>query len=211
VPPGAQPGDVVTLTAGTPATGVRVANRATFQKLSNAEIQSVPIPEGAPEFHSLVTSDLRGNFLIASDARDENGCYPSYLFDVAAKKVAKIDTCLTIAARNVASPVVAATDGPALAALVGPPQGDAQTGISSKVQIFNPLKDPMVVELEALASEVRSAAGGDFEAVLAGTPARRVTIDSQTGEVRAAGAAQPAAAAASGAPVFRVDLGEGHT
>ena len=211
VPPGAQPGDVVTLTAGTPATGIRVANRATFQKLSNAEIQSLPIPEGAPEFHSLVTSDLRGNFLIASDARDENGCYPSYLFDVAAKKVAKIDTCLTTAARNAASPVIAATDGPALAALVGPPQGDAQTGISSKVQIFNPLKDPMVVELEAPAAEVRSAAGGDFEAVLAGTPPRRVTIDSQTGEVRAAGAAQPAAAAASGAPLFKVDLGEGLT
>jgi uncharacterized protein (TIGR03437 family) len=213
VPPGAQPGDVITLTAGTRAAGFRPANPATYQKLASPEVQFVPSPEGAPEFRGLVTSDLRGNFLIASGPRDDSGCYASYLFDVAGKKATKIDNCLTTSARNAASPVVAANDGSALAALIGPPQGEPPGGISSKVQIFNPLRDPLVVELEEAASQIAPGASGDFEAVLPGTPPRRVTIDSQTGDVLPAGPAQGGARGVPNLPgaVLKIDLGEGLT
>jgi len=138
VPEGAQPGDVITLQAGNRNTGTRSANRTTFQRAGAADLQFVPSPEGAPEFRSMVTSDLRGHFLIASAVRDDNGCYPSYVFDAARKKAAKIEECLSVAARNAATPVVAANDGAALAALIGPPAGDPQTGISSKVLVFSP-------------------------------------------------------------------------
>jgi uncharacterized protein (TIGR03437 family) len=210
LPPGAQPGDVITVKAGNANAGFRVANRTTFQKSPGAELLYLPVPEGAPELRSLVTSDLRGSFVVASGARGDDGCYPSYLFDLAQKKVAKIAECLTAAARNAATPVVAATDGAALAALVGPPAGDAQTGISAKVLILHPAREPMTVELEAPVSELRAAAGGDFEAVAPGTPPRRFVIDAETGEVRTAAPAAGGGGVPAGIP-GKLDLGDGVT
>jgi len=212
VPAGAQSGDVITVLAGNRTSGMRPANRTTYQRLGAAELQFMRSPEGAPEFRALISSDLRGNFLIASGARQEDGCYPSYLFDAAQKKVTKIEECLTAAARNAALPVVAATEGAALAALVGPPAGDPQTGITSKVLLFHPAKDPMRVELEAAVSELRAVAGGDFEAVAPGTPPRRFAIDSETGEVQSAAVAAGAGIASlPGAVALKIDLGDGIT
>ncbi|MBM3748450.1 MAG: hypothetical protein FJW34_21940, partial [Acidobacteria bacterium] len=213
VPAGAQPGDILTLTAGNSSTGVRSANRATYQKLSAAELQYVPAPTGAPEFRSLVTSDLRGSFVIASAARQENGCYPSFVFDLARRRADKIEECLTTPARNAATPVVAGTDGSALAALAGPPVAEPPAGISSKVMLFSPVRDAMTVELEAAASNLVSAPGGDFEAVLPGTPPQRVLIDSETGETQVAapaagGGTQPAQINLA---ALKIDLGDGLT
>lgn len=209
VPVGSQPGDVVTLLART-RTAVQAANRATFQRLTNAHVQFIPLPDGAPEFHNLLTSDLNGNYLIATAARDDSGCYPAYLFDVVNKKASKIDSCLTAANRNAQTPVIAARDGSALAALVGPPEGEAPAGVSSKVQIFNPGKDSIVVDLGASASNLVAGAGGDFQAVIPGTPPHVALIDALTGEVTeaagAAGGGQPAAV-----PVPKIDLGDGLT
>lgn len=212
-PAGARAGDVVTLLLRARAGGAAQAgNQTTFQKLSKAEVQFVPMPQGAPEFHSLTSSEVNGNFLIASGAREESGCYPSYVFDVAGRKATKIDNCLTIGNKNAVSPVIPAPDGVALAALVGPPQGEPPAGVASKVQIFNPGRDSVVAELPGAATTLAGGAGGDFQAVIAGTPPHAVTVDSQTGEVRDGGAVAGGGGAVlpgAGAAVPKVDLGEG--
>ena len=216
VPVGARPGDAITLLVRARAgAAAQAANPATFQKLSKAEVQFVPVPRGAPEFRSLATSELNGNYLIASGARDDNGCYPSYVFDVANKQASKIDNCLTIGNKNAPSPIVPARDGAALAALVGPPQGELPAGVASKVQIFNPGKDSVVVDLPAAASTLAAGPGGDYQALIPGTPPRLVTVDSETGEVREAGAAPGGGGggvlSAAGGSVPKIDLGDGLT
>jgi len=220
VPAGARPGDVITLLLRAAAEGAaQAANPTTFQKLSKGEVQFVPSPAGAPEFHSLTSAELNGSYLIASGARDDSGCYPSYVFDVANQKAAQIDNCLTIGNKSAASPVVPARDGSALAALVGPPQGELPAGVASKVQVFNPGKDSAVADLPAAAATLVAGPGGNFQAMIPGTPARLVGVDSETGEVRETGAA-PGGAAGGGAGVAqpvagglvpKVDLGDGLT
>ncbi len=207
-PPAAQAGDVITLLAGN-----RAANRTTFQRLSSPEVHFLPLPEGAPELRSLVGADLRGVYMIAGGARDSDGCYPSYLFDFSKQQAGRIDACLTAGNRSARSPVVAAPDGSALAALVGPPQGEPPAGVSAKVLVFNPASDqPLAVELPDAAVNLTGAAGGDFSVLVAGTPPRMMTLDAQTGEVREPGATPaPAGAPATGAFVPRIDLGDGLT
>ncbi|MEK7408866.1 MAG: hypothetical protein AAB225_27700 [Acidobacteriota bacterium] len=208
-PPAAQPGDIVTLVAGN-----RPANRATFQKQTGAEVRFLALPEGAPELRGLVGADLRGSYMIGSGARGEDGCYPSYVFDLGKLQATKIDTCLTTGNRNARTPVVAAAEGSALAALVGPPEGEPPAGVSAKVIIFDPAKEqPMTVDLPEPAVALASAPGGDFAAVIGGTPARTVLIDAETGEVRAPAAAAAGAAAGGAGAAFnpQVDLGDGLT
>ena len=210
MPDGAVAGDVVTVVAGNQA-----ANRATFQSMRDAQVSYLPLPDGAPELHSISTSDLRGTYLIASGERDDAGCWPGFIFDMAKKTAARIDDCLTAANRNAVSPIVVLSESPALAALVGPPQGDAQTGVSNKVVIFHPAKDaPLKAELPENISILRSGAGGDLEAVVPGQPPRRFSVDIETGavdELEAGGAGAGGAGAGLNIAAIQLDLGDNMT
>ncbi len=207
-PDGALAGDIITVVAGN-----QVANRATFQSVRDVRVAYVPLPGGAPELHSISTSDLRGTYLIAAGERDDAGCWPGFVFDMAKKTAARIDDCLTAANRNAVSPVVVLNESPALAALVGPPQGDAQSGVSNKVVIFHPAKDaPVKAELPENVSILRSGSGGDLEAVVPGQPPRRFSVDIETGAVDEL---EPAGAGGGGGGLniaaIQVDLGDNMT
>jgi len=209
-PDGAVAGDVVSVVAGN-----QPANRATFQSMRDVQVAYVPLPDGTPELHSISTSDLRGTYLIATGDHDDAGCWPAYVFDMAKKTATSIDDCLTAANRNAVSPIVVLNESPALAALVGPPQGDAQTGVSNKVVIFNPAKDaPVKAELPGNASLVRSGSGGDVEAVVPGQPPRRFSVDIETGavdELETPGAGLGGGGGGLNIAAIQVDLGNNMT
>jgi len=204
LPAGWQPGDVISLRAD-----VSTANRTTLGKTSRPEVTFVRLPSDAPELSSLTGSDLRGNYLIASAARDAQGCSPSFLFDAAKTSATRIDACLVSGNQNDTTPVIAESEGPALAALLGPAEGQAPAGVSSKVLIFRPERaDPISVQLPSAASNLLGTGSDGITAVLAGDAVRRVTIDTRTGEVRdstAGGAALPGGAGLG----MSVDLGDG--
>ncbi|MCL5745812.1 MAG: hypothetical protein M1541_18125, partial [Acidobacteria bacterium] len=192
VPDGARPGDLIQIVAGG-----RAGNATVFRPMQDAEMQYLPLPDGAPELRRLTDTDLNGNYLIGSGAKDAQGCFPAFLFNFAAKKASPAADCLTAANANA---VVASADSDALGALVGPPQGEAPAGISSKVEIFSPSRsEPLSVDLPGAALSLNGGAGGNFTAVLPGTPPQVVAIASETGEVRAgAGNAGGAAGGALG-------------
>jgi uncharacterized protein (TIGR03437 family) len=211
VPAGAQPGDIISVVAGN-----QPANRATYQKQSAADVQFLSVPDGAQDFRALTSSDLRGSYIMANGARDDQGCYASYLFDFSRSKASAIDGCLTAANRNAASPFMISNEGAALASLVGPPGADPAAGVSANVAVFNPvMADRLAVTLPASALTLASAPGGNFSAILAGTPPSVVTFDSITGEV--ADAQAPGGGGAGGGGAFggllnlTVDLGGGLT
>jgi uncharacterized protein (TIGR03437 family) len=213
VPPNAQPGDIISVVAGnTPA------NRTTYQKKSAIDVQFLAIPDGAVDFRALTASDLRGSYVFANGARDAAGCYPSYLFDFSKAKAAAIDGCLTAANRNLLSPFTVSNEGSAVAVLAGPPEADPPAGVSSKVLVFNPSNaGSMAVTLPSPAANLSSAPGGNFSAVLAGTPPKLVIVDSVTGEVADAPAGAGGGGGGGGIPVNlanlanMVDLGGGLT
>ncbi len=191
LPPEAQPGDLITLLVGT-----RTANPVTFQKAPSPQVQFLVRPGEAPEFRSMVGAGLRGSYVIASGARGEDGCYPSYLFDFARQQVRKIDGCLTAANPNARTPVVTAPDSPRLAAFIGPPLGVAPAPVSSQVLIFDPTRDePLKVELPEPVTSLTALAGGDFAVTVSGTPPRTLRINGDTGEILS-----PQAAAGTGSP-----------
>jgi hypothetical protein len=140
LPAGWQSGDVISLRAG-----LRAANRTTVRKAARPEVNFVRLPSDAPELRTLAGSDLRGDYLVASGARDSAGCYPSYLFDSARNSMARIDSCLAGGNQGAIqgglqpdfSPVTAESEGAGLAALVGPAEGQAPAGVSSKVLLFH--------------------------------------------------------------------------
>src|SRR5256885_1231832 len=105
------------------------------------------LPAGAPNMRSIMTSDLRGAYAIASAARDDRGCYPSYLFDLTSETAKKIEPCLISANRNALTPVNRVVDGAALAAFIGPPPADNTAGVSANVALFNGGSDWMNVQL----------------------------------------------------------------
>jgi len=180
LPPEARPGDVLILQVG-----ARTAPLVTVGKTTGPLVQWLATPD-APEFRSIVSPGPDAFYVIASGSRSDDGCYPSYLFDFRRERAGKIEMCLT-AAPNARSPVTPSGDSPRLAAFVGPPEGDASGGISSKIAIFDAARpDPLLVELPAKASSLLAAAGGNFAAVLPGTPPRTLLIDGETGEVREA-------------------------
>ncbi|MBI4874023.1 MAG: hypothetical protein HY822_05250, partial [Acidobacteria bacterium] len=179
VPAGALPGDVVSVVVNN-----RAANRATYRKMRDAEVSYVPLPDGVPELHAISTSDLRGTYLIVNGDHDDAGCYPGYVFDMAKKAVSKIPDCLTATNRNAVTPIVTLNESPALAALVGPPKGDVQSGVSNQVVVFQATKpEPVKATLPENASTLRTGAEGDLEAVAPGTPVRRFNVDIDTGAV----------------------------
>ncbi len=193
-PAGAREGDLISVLDNRQA-----ANRTVYRSLAAPEVQFLPMPEGSPELRVLSDTDLNGNFVMGSGPRGEDGCYPTVTFDFNAKKAAKLNGCLTAPSKNAASPLVAPAEGTTIGALAGPPQGEAPQPVSSEVRIFGAGREPMAVTLPAPASQFTAAAGGDFTAVIPGTPPKAVTVDGLTGEVTEgrAGAAVPGAAAAA--------------
>lgn len=179
---GARPGDLLSLQAGG-----RVANYTLLQKAIAPELRFLPLPAGVPDLRALTASDLRGGYSILTGARDANGCYAGWLADTNQGTVKKIDACLTTGNPNAPSPVTAAQEGGALAALVGPPGSDPQAGVSSQVVVFNPLlSDPVNAQLPSAATALIGANASTFAAILSGQPPSLVTIDAMTGQVNPA-------------------------
>jgi len=181
VPESMQAGDLITLDSGN-----RLANLATYRTLARPETTFVAMPPDSPEVRALVGSDLRGGFLLASAARTEEGCWPSVLFDLRVKKAAVLKDCLTSANRNAPTPAIANVNGSAIAALVGPPQGDGSpgSGVSSKVAVYQPsAESSRTVDLPFSASQLLSIDSNSFGALAAGTPPQLATIESSSGSV----------------------------
>jgi hypothetical protein len=181
VPDGARAGDAVTLQVST-ASGLRAANRTIFQGIRAPDLQFVPLPNGAPVLQTISGSDLNGNYLVATSARDEQGCHTALAIDLLRKTASKAADCLTSSG---APPVVSAHEGTVLGALIGPPPADAPPGgpISAKAMVFNPaLTEPISVNLPAAAVSLFEA-NGSLAALTAGTPPQLLPIDSRTGAV----------------------------
>lgn len=181
LPPSARSGDSIALFSGPSA-----ANEVVFQNLTAPDVQYAPLPDGAPEIRTITTSALKGNYLVAAGARDAGGCMPGLLFDFDRQKTSAFD-CL-------ASQPVAAPQGNALAALAGPPQGQAPAGVSTGLLVMNPANDaPSRMDLPSAASFV-SGLESNFTAVLPGDPARTVIVNPDSGDIsdapQAGGAAQ---------------------
>ena len=183
LPATALPGDVITLQVAN-----NTANRTLYQRISEPSVRYLAIPAGTPDLRGFTSSDLRPGYLGLAAARADDGCYPSFVADVANKIWNKIDSCLTTANRNQASPFTAANEGNALAAFVGPPAADAATGVSNKLALYNPAKLAMSVDLPATAALIGSAGRGEFSVIIGGTAPSAKTLDPETGELRDGGA-----------------------
>jgi uncharacterized protein (TIGR03437 family) len=204
VPAGATAGDPITLIANR-----QRANLTIFQPVTTPEVDFVPLPDRAPAITNLTDTDVNGRFLLATGARSSDGCYAAISADMARKSVALASDCLTTS-NAAAAPGAAPPNSDAIAALVGPPSGDAQTGISSTVKIFSASASPLTVMLPSPATTLTTTAAGMVAAVLPGTPPQTAIVDPETGAVQVvtAGAGGGAAgAAAGGAPTPAVDIG----
>jgi uncharacterized protein (TIGR03437 family) len=176
VPTGAQQGDLISIVVGN-----RSANPTTFQTMNSPTVRAVPIPDGSPDFTSIADTDLNGNFLIATSARDANGCYSGVVFDLLRRTSTPIPDCLTTAARD---PIIAPPNSNVLGALIGPPQGTPPAPISATLALYGPNLDaPLSVSLPSAVAAVAPAAGGNLCALVPGTPPQTVLINGQTGEV----------------------------
>ncbi|MCC6362434.1 MAG: hypothetical protein IT165_02865 [Bryobacterales bacterium] len=214
LPDSVLPGDLVTVSANT-----RVANLAAWRAAGQPEVAFLPLPGGTPALRAMTASDLRGGFFLASAAAGDDGCWPSILVNLRARKISRTADCLTAANRNAGTPAVAAQNGAPLAAFLGPPQGDGTPGqgISSRVAIFQPSADgPMDVDLPSPAVALLGTAADSFGAILAGTPPRLASIDATTGGVQVGSGGFAGGAGAGGAsgaglnlPNLSVDLGDG--
>ncbi|HEY1496257.1 MAG TPA: hypothetical protein VGF49_17015 [Candidatus Solibacter sp.] len=188
VPAGARPGDLVTFFAGRQAANVTV-----FQPANAPDVLFLPLPDNPPAITALSDTGVNGSYLLATGARDTDGCYPALGVDLRAKIIAAIPDCLTSANAN-AQPLAVPANGDTQAALIGPPSGDAITGISSTLKIFSAAADPIKVTLPSAAAAV-VATPDSFTATLPGKPAQIATINPVTGEFQVS---TPAAAAAPG-------------
>ncbi|MEO8595043.1 MAG: hypothetical protein ABI759_17115 [Candidatus Solibacter sp.] len=192
VPQGARRGDLITLFAGRQA-----ANATVLSPLADPDVLFVPLPPGTPALTTLADTGVNGTYLLATANRDSDGCYPAISVNMRARKVTAISDCLTTVNAN-APPLAIPGNGDTIAALVGPPAGDAQTGISSTVKIFNPAGDPIQVDLPSAAATL-TATVNSLVANMPGKPAQIATIDPETGHFQTA-AAGAAAGGAAGAP-----------
>ncbi|MCU1234317.1 MAG: hypothetical protein JWP63_2284, partial [Candidatus Solibacter sp.] len=179
VPTGAGPGDLVTLFAGRQAANVTV-----FQPASAPQVIFLPMPDKPPTITALSDTGVNGSYLIATGARDSDGCYPALGVNLRARTIAAIPDCLTSVNANV-QPLAVPANGDTVAALIGPPAGDATTGISSTVKIFSAAADPVKVTLPAAAATL-TATPNSFTATLPGKPAQIATIDPETGDFQTA-------------------------
>ncbi len=187
VPSGAQAGDLLNITVGPGATPANP--RRLYRVAANPSFQYLAVPaEVATDIRALAASDLRGSFALAASARSAEGCYKAYRIDFEAKKFSTAEPCVTTGNRNQANPFTAAIEGSAIAALLGPPEGEIPNGVSSKMAVFSPAESaPMMADLPSLALNLTSQ-GGSFRAGLTGTNPPAVLIDAVTAEVTAAAA-----------------------
>lgn len=210
VPAEARPGDMISLTNGGNAANVVQFGRG------EAEALYVPLPEGAQSIRTLRDSDLRGTFAIGVGPRGEDGCYPSWTFDMVRGRAQRIGDCLVTAQANAVSPIVSINESGALAALVGPLAAGAQQAGTNKVAVYRALSEQAnMIELPGQASVVTSGPDGEVVAVSLGPPVRNWSYDANTGEARqiAAGNPFPGAIIPVGSggltPVATIDLGDG--
>ena len=185
LPPTAADGDVVNVYSGNNA-----GNRVTLNALAAPALEFIPLPENTANLRALTASDLRPGFLTLTGPRAEDGCYPAILVDFSSKTADPIPGCPTTAAVQAPTPFTPAADGNAIAALEGPADGDAASGISASLSLLQPGVPARAVELPGKASAIGSAPGGNFTAVLPGTPVRLAIVDPNSGEVTE-GAAGP--------------------
>lgn len=179
IPESAAPGDLITVVTGAAAV---TANRTVYKAGSGLDVAYVPLPAGTPELRFLSDAGLNGRYLLATGARGDDGCFKGIAIDTVKKTATTIPDCLT-SGNAALSPLVAAAGSDTVAALVGPPEGDLQTGVSSKVKIFSAANAPVMVELPAAAS-ILAATQTDYRATIPETPPRQAVIDDRTGEVR---------------------------
>ncbi|MEO8370100.1 MAG: IPT/TIG domain-containing protein [Candidatus Solibacter sp.] len=191
VPAGARRGDLITLFAGRQA-----GNPTVFAPLAEAEVLFVPLPAGTPPITTLADTGVNGSFLLAYANRDADGCYPALSVNMRGRKAAAIADCLTSVNANI-QPLAIPGNGDSIAALVGPPAGDAQTGISSTVKIFSAAGDTIKVDLPSAASTLTATVNGVVAAMPGKTP-QIATIDPETGAFQTSA---PGAGGAGGAPV----------
>jgi len=214
VPRGAADGGIVTLlAANNPA-----VNRPTVGK-PTLRSSHMALPDAARAVRQVRTADVQPRLVLANAPRREDGCYPSWLFDYTAMKATQVEPCLIAAAQNAASPIITMAGSDALAAFVGPAEGTAQEGLTTRVAVFKAgAEQPMLVQLPRAASVLAGGPNGALLAVMPTTPPSAVTIDTATGEVAEfqvqgglpgipGGAAAPGGAALPGG--LTVDLGGG--
>jgi hypothetical protein len=212
-PAGSKPGDAVRFVqAGRPA------NAATWSSQRTSETLYVPLPAGTPELRDVNSAGLRGTLLGLSAARSADGCYAAWIADLSGRSIAPVGECLVAAFPQASSPFVEANEGAALAALVGPAAGDAQTGVSAKLRVYTAADPaaPVDATLPGPASLVGASGDGNFIAVIPGQPARTVSIDAVSGEVRdvqggvvGGGGGAGGAIVVGGGGGLVIDLGDG--
>jgi uncharacterized protein (TIGR03437 family) len=202
VPEGAQPGEALLLVAGNAN-----ANPLTWQGPKKmADLLYLPLPSGVSDIRSLRSSDTRATYIVANGPRSAEGCYPSYVFDLAAAKVRPVEGCLTASARQAVTPFSNGLNGPTFAAFEGPfagnVAGQAVLPVSDRVRVFQPLTESEILaKLPAPASTIGNGEAGDFTAVIAaeaGQPAKVLRIDSLSGAVEEAPAGGAGGAGAGG-------------
>lgn len=178
VPQGASAGDTVTITAGNTAP----VNRPTLDRLRAPEVRYTALPAGAQGARVLRAGDLRPSFLVVHGNRGQDGCYPAWTVDTSQGAASAFDGCLIAAAQNAVTPVIIANEQVSLTALVGPPTGTAQEGLSNRVAVFQPGKPaPMIVDTSRAISNLVPLPDGNFGGVT-GTQVV-LSINSNTGEV----------------------------
>lgn len=195
VPTGARAGSIVTLLAARQPANQVVFQPAAAQPSDTPRVEYVALPADAPTIAALTTTGVNGDFLVASAARDTDGCYAAATVDLATKTYAEVPGCLTSLAAAT-FPIVAPAESDTAAALVGPPQGTAQTGISPNVILLNAAGAPQSITLPSAASALTATSTG-FSATLPGTPPKVATIDPLTGDVTVSTPAATAAGAAA--------------
>lgn len=200
-------GDLIAVVANN-----RAANRVPLRRLRSPEVLFMQFPDGIPEIRSILSADVRGTLLAAASARNADGCYRAWWFDLIKQTNGVLAECLTTAQRLAASPLISGVESPSIAALAGPPLGDAPDPVSSTVRILSAAKDePFTVELPAPAVNINANAAGNFIANM-GQGNSALEIDSTTGEVRQLQQGGGAVAANPLNPAnLRIDLGDGVT
>jgi uncharacterized protein (TIGR03437 family) len=193
VPAGARAGDLITLLAARQS-----ANPVVYNPATAARTEFVALPSDAPDVVTLTPAGVNGDYLVANAARDSSGCYAGAVVDLAAKTYTALSDCLTSTGAAVL-PVVMAPESDSAAALIGPPQGDAQSGISATAAVYNAAGAPAAVTLASPASTL-AGTSTEFTAVMPGTPPKLATIDPITDAVQVANA-PGAGGGGSGAPI----------
>jgi uncharacterized protein (TIGR03437 family) len=217
IPEGASAGDAITIVAANQPPG----NRPTLDRIRAPEIQYAPLPQGVGANARIIRSpDLRANYAVVHGARGEDGCFPSWLMDLASRSSSRIGECLIAANAAAASPVTVFPEHNVMVSLVGPPVGEAQAGVANKLALFNPSRGAAII-VSTPRAFTNVAALPDGTLTLAAGGQQSATVNPQTGEIGpppqgGAGGGVPGGGGAGGGggvipggAVLNVDLGGG--